>query len=64
MAKKQGFSLEKCNQLLKEQGIPYNQNLNKCPMGTQQTIQYLEKKFGAICPSIVSKQRIETSLRN
>lgn len=40
------ITLEERNRMLKNKGIPYNQNLNERPSGLQQCIQYLEKKFG------------------
>lgn len=42
---KKKISLEQRNRMLKDVGIPYNQNLNKKPETLQQCIQYLEKKF-------------------
>ena len=38
--------LDERNRKLKAAGIPYNQCLNEAPSGLQQSIQYLEKKFG------------------
>lgn len=46
MAKEKKLPLDKKYLLLKKHGIPYNQNVNKRPVGLQQSIQYLEKKFG------------------
>ena len=40
------ISIEQRNEMLKEAGIPYNQNVNKEPTTLQQCIQYGEKKFG------------------
>lgn len=44
--KNKQISLEQRNKMLKDAGIPYNQNINSAPDGLQQCIQYLEKKFG------------------
>ena len=45
-AKEKHWSIGFRNQVLKEHGIPYNQNVKERPETLQQCIQYLEKKFG------------------
>jgi hypothetical protein len=44
--RKMNISKDEKDKLLKEAGIPYNQNKTIRPEGRQQCIQYLEKKFG------------------
>ena len=46
MFKEHKITREQRDNLLKEAGIPYNQNIEKAPISLQQCIQYLEKKFG------------------
>lgn len=46
MFKEDKITREQRDNLLKEAGIPYNQNIEKAPISLQQCIQYLEKKFG------------------
>ena len=44
-AKEMGLPIDERNRMLKDAGIPYNQNVKNRPEGLQQCIQYLENKF-------------------
>lgn len=46
MFKNKKITKEQRDRILKDAGIPYNQNLYEQPETLQQCIQYLEKKFG------------------